>query len=691
MKKIILILFFSANMLLLAGGKFKLNDFAIRLEQLTSAPNHVWVNSGYTTVNPKALSVMGVNDFYSPPLGAKGFNFSVSIKADSISINDGPDYGKGDVGLLYSTGTWFPDKIVRTGTYHHLKGNQLYSFSVKSELIPLIGKSGFMEKIIITNRSDHDVQIQINSAVQPGDLINEPLSKWGFGIGRWKAPAATQDGNNKWENDRTKIALYEEINSASIKPNQTIIFYVAVVAENIKNDLPSSIDFRKEEKQTLAAWENRLEKYTQNIPTLESSIPGLKNYYNRAIISGLVCIWESDRYLLNPHVATAGMDGGATCCYLWDIAGYAPKMATLMFGDHIKNIARQMVKIDLEKYYAYTLDGNGIGVEYSYSPFSFAYLVSNIFQILGPDKDLYLAAKKIILNDEKRQNPETFLIDYGLQHNLLEMRGAGYEHIVVSPNAERVWSLNQLSEMGKIVGDSKIETDDWKVKAEKIKTSIQKNLWDKNKKWFASVYPDGHREYVYSIQVYDALQSGICTPEMEKELISHLREGAYLGKNGVSSVSAEDTLHYEVVDTDWSGGGAYSGDGTQLALCMYENGHKELGWDILKRFFWMGENLAYFPQEVYADKPKGPEHKRANVFTGITAAEAILFGTIGFQTNYDGGLYINPQSVTKENISIKGFGFKENIIDVDLSVSKLKISKNGKLLYEGIPKRVKIL
>jgi hypothetical protein len=691
MKKIILILFLSADILLFAGGKFKLNDFSIRLEQLTSAPNHIWVNSGYTTVNPKALSVMGVNDFYSPPLGAKDLTFAVSIKADSILINDGPDYGKGDVGLLYSTGIWSPDKIVRTGTYHHLKGNQLYSFSVRSELIPLFGTSGFMEKIIITNRSDHDVQIQINSTVQPGDLINEPLSKWGFGIGRWKAPAATQDRNNKWQNDRTKIALYEENNSALIKPNQTMIFYAGIVTVDIKDNLPASIDFRKEEKQTLTAWENRLEKYTQNIPILESSIPGLKNYYNRAIISGLVCIWENDKYLLNPHVATAGMDGGATCCYLWDIAGYAPKMTTLMFGDHVKNIARQMVNIDLEKYYAFTLDGSGIGVKYSYSPFSFAYLVTNIFQILGPDKDLYLAAKKLILNDEARQNPETFLIDYGLQHNLLEMRSTGYEHTVVSPNAERVWSLNQLSEMGKIVGDSKTETDDWKVKAERIKKSIQKNLWDKNKKWFASVYPNSMREYVYSIQVYDALQADVCTPEMENELISHLHEGAYLGKYGVSSVSAEDSLHYEVVDTDWSGGGAYSGDGTQLALCMYERSHKELGWDILKRFFWMGQNLAYFPQEVYADKPKGPDHKRANVFTGITAAEAILFGTIGFQTNYDGGLSINPQSVTKENISIKGFGFKGNKIDVDLSVSKLKISKNGKLLYEGIPKRVKIL
>ena len=105
----------------------------------------------------------------------------------------------------------------------------------------------------------------------------------------------------------------------------------------------------------------------------------------------------------------------------------------------------------------------------------------------------------------------------------------------------------------------------------------------------------------------------------------------------------------------------------------------------------MGQNLAYAPQEVYSDKPKGPDHKRANVFTGITAAEAILFGAIGLQTNYDGRLSINPKSVTKENISIKGFGFKGNKIDVDLSISKMKIVKNGKVLYEGIPKKIKVI
>ncbi|MDR3625264.1 MAG: hypothetical protein P4L45_00440 [Ignavibacteriaceae bacterium] len=691
MKKTVVSLLLLYSITLFASDKFKLDDFSISLEQLVSSSNHIWVNSGYTTVNPKCLSVLGVNDFYSPPLGAKDFNLSLSILADSISITDGPDYGKDDVGLLYSGGTWYPDKIVRNGTYHHLKGNILYSFSVRSELIPLFGNAGFMEKVIITNRSNHSVKMEINAAVQPGKLLNVPLSKWGFSIARWTAPAAVSGENNIWQNGQAKIGLYEENKSAVLMPHETVAFYVAVIAEDFNNELPASIDFRSMENKTISAWQNRLEKYTQNIPAMDSNIPGLKDYYYRSIISGLVCIWENDKYLFKPHISTAGMDGGGTCSYLWDIGGYAPNMAALMLGPHIKDIAMQMVNIDLEKYYAYTLDGSGIGVKYSYSPFSFSYLVSAIFQLLGPDKELYASVKQIILNDEKREDKGTHLIDYGEQKNLLEMRGAGWEHVVVSPNAERIWCLQQLAEMGKIVGEPKSDIETWNLKAEEIKLSIEKNLWDKDKKWFASIYPNGFRDYVYSIQDYDALQAGACNAEMENVLLSHLREGAYLGKYGVSSVSAEDTLHYEVIDTDWSGGGAYTGDGPQLALCMYQRSHKELGWDILKRHFWMGNQLLYFPQEIYSDKPKEPEHKRANTFAGLTGAEAVLFGLVGFQTDYNGSLFINPQPVEKGDVNIKGFGFKGHQIDVELSLQNLKIYKDGKLFYRGTPKKIKIV
>ena len=170
-----------------------------------------------------------------------------------------------------------------------------------------------------------------------------------------------------------------------------------------------------------------------------------------------------------------------------------------------------------------------------------------------------------------------------------------------------------------------------------------------------------------------------------------LRDGAFLGDFGVTSISAEDSLHYEVLDTDWSGGGAYTGDGPQLALTLYEIDRAELAWDVLKRHFWMGAHLIYYPQEHYVDKPMVPAHKRANVVAGLSGAEAILFGLIGFQPQYDGQLWINPHPVSEGFIKVQGLTYKDNSFDIELASDKLIVIRNNTVLFEGSPGKMRIL
>ncbi|OPZ64610.1 MAG: hypothetical protein BWY83_03155 [bacterium ADurb.Bin478] len=174
-------------------------------------------------------------------------------------------------------------------------------------------------------------------------------------------------------------------------------------------------------------------------------------------------------------------------------------------------------------------------------------------------------------------------------------------------------------------------------------------------------------------------------------MLSHLRPGAFLGDYGITSVSAADNVHYEVVDTDWSGGGAYTGDGPQLALHLYGVQRSELAWDILKRHFWMGKHLLYYPQEHYCDRPESPAHKRANVVAGLGGAETVLFGLIGFQPLVNGQLWIHPQPTNEGSLTIQGFGYRGNRIDVELSTGRLAVTKNGLLLYQGPPKRLRII
>ena len=151
------------------------------------------------------------------------------------------------------------------------------------------------------------------------------------------------------------------------------------------------------------------------------------------------------------------------------------------------------------------------------------------------------------------------------------MRSAGWEHVVASPNAERAWALDTLADLSDLTGAS-LPADDLRASAQQIRAEVIRQLWDADAGWFRSRYPDGHTELTYSIQAFDVLRSGACPPDVAAALISHLRPGAFLGEYGVSSVSAEDELHYETADIDWSGAGAYTGEGPQLALTLWDRG-----------------------------------------------------------------------------------------------------------------------
>lgn len=672
-----------------ATEKFKLEDFSIQLEQITSAPSHIWVTSGYTTVNPQYPTVTGVNNFFSPPFAVNKFNMRLNLQADKQSIPDAGSYGKGDVGILYAGGTWYPHKIVRRGTYHHLKGDKLISLSLTSELIPLIGQSGFMEKLTIKNRATTSVDIKVHTQLTPGNADVIPLNKWEFSPPQPTTKEATSIGNSTWSNGTVTTKLYLDNETYTLAAGATAVTIATIIVDKDGSALPATIDTQQLEATTIDAWTTRLATYTKNIPTLSTNIAGLSDYYKRSIISALVCIWENPAFALNPFFSTSGIDGGGICTYLWDNAGYAPNTVSMMFGTQMIDIARKMVEIDLEQYYAYSLDGSGIGVRYSYSPWAFTTLMSSIFKFSGPQKDLFEYNKKLILNDEQRKAANN-LIDYGFQHNLLEMRGTGWEHQVVSPNAERSWCLNQLADMGEMVGVSKQQVNDWRKQADNIITAIQKELWDKDKQWFATVYPNGYRDYVHSIQIFDALWAGACTPEMEKVIVAELRDGAYMGSHGISSISKVDSVHFEVVDTDWSGGGAYSGDSPQVAMTMYDKGYPEKGWDVLKRVFWMGQNLPYYPQEHFVDRPMVPTGKRANNAAGLTGAEAVLFGVLGFQPTYSGELFIHPQ-LTEGTINIRDFVFKGQRFDVEANTTHMTVKKNETVIYTGTPKKIKIL
>src|SRR5690606_13246446 len=135
---------------------------------------------------------------------------------------------------------------------------------------------------------------------------------------------------------------------------------------------------------------------------------------------------------------------------------------------------------------------------------------------------------------------------------------------------------------------------------------------------------------------------------------------------GVSSVSREDEVHYELNDPDWSGGGAYAGEGPALVQTLYQIGRGDLAWDVLRRPLWMGEHLAYFPQVHYCARPAAPAHKRANCSAGLAGAQALIFGMAGVRPQRDGSITYRPVGPPGQCVELRGLVVRGRSIDIEM-------------------------
>jgi hypothetical protein len=685
----LLILIFTISSLFLSAQKWPADLFSIPLSRIANQPNQVFVSSGFTTVRPALFTLCGVQDFFSPPYAAQNFKLNFSFRINDQLLPDWGAWGGLYNGIIYARGNWYPGHIEREGMYNKRVNDTMIKVQMMSDLKPLSDKPGFILKVKVKNRGDFPIKIEPVPEVLPGNFGYRSLEDWGFSLPNMK-DTAVQVSKDEWISKTSHLILIQgkKDKMTLLLPGSQAEFSFAVIVSPKDGRASESFDFEKAEKTQESAWPARLEKYLKNVPRIKSNIPELDNYYNRSVLSGMVCIWENPAFAFKPYLSSLGMDGGGFNCYLWDF-GYSANMLALMLGEEMKPLIRQFTKIDLGKYYSFTPAGTGIGVSYSYSTYSFMNIVWAMTRHMNPEHLLIEDAKNLVGELEKKPMWNN-LVDFGNQHNLLEMRTDGWEHFVASPNAERVWCLRRLCDLNDLLQGNKYSSEQWIVKADSIQNAIQTYLWDDKLGWFKSIYPDGHAEIVYSIQGYDPIQAGVCNETMTNKLLGHLKEGEFLFPYGVSSVSAADTMHFEFNDPDWGGSGAYTGDSPQLAMTMYGIGKPELGFNILERLFWMGHHLPYYPQEHYCERMAVPAHKRANTVSGLLGSEVILYGMVGLDPRIDGSLWLNPQLPENAVMSVTGYGWRGHNIDLYFDKGTSRVIFDGKQIYSGKKKQIRI-
>ncbi|MEV0713158.1 hypothetical protein [Asanoa sp. NPDC050611] len=636
---------------------YSLHDFEFDL-RAHMAPANVWVTSGWTSVIARAGTVCGVGGLFAPPYAAPDSTLTVTLDVDGREVSDGvrPGIAGFGLGLLAAGGTWRPDRVERRGTFHQYDDGRLVSLGVSSRLTPLHGTAAYVLEITVENRADDAAEVTVRPALSTGRSGFVPLAEWG-----WMPPSPDGDEPLTLRHDDLRRRV----------PAGGRAQFTLTVSAGEAPEVPEAAAREAGER-----WSRRLTTALAALPRLETDIPGLADYWHRSLASGLVCLWDNPAFITNPFVATSGVDGGALCAYVWDTGGYAPHLLTLMLGDTATELLEAMLKADLTRHYAIAPDGTGLGVAYAYSGWSLVTLATAVASQRDLAPGLVERLHDAVATLDARFPAAGELRDYGTQHNLLEMRGAGWEHVVASPNAERAAYLDALATLAEASG-AVLPVDELRATAGRIRTAVADQLWDADAKWFRSRYPDGHTELAYSVQAFDALRAGACTPQMAADLIARVRPGAFLGAYGVSSVSAEDERHYEVGDTDWSGAGAYTGEAPQLALTLWERGEHELAWTVLSRLLWMGEHYPYFPQEHYSDRPAAPPvGRRANVVAGLAGAEAILLGLAGVRPQPDGRLVIAPPPAPG-TVTLRGLRFRGRVVDVSCTPDGFTVAVDG--------------
>ncbi len=616
-------------------------------------------------ISPRQYSVTQFTNVWFLPLGSPRYEFNLNffdkgtgrLIEDDVPtkwkswIDDGGSYDplgsnfrpNSPSIMVTQDERWRPNQYHRTATFHKEYNQKWVSFSAKSWTNVSFEDDEVFIKLILTNRNSKDLEMTIIPN-QVADVM-ERYSKEGvvegaresdsldaFTIGSKLAHARVSSSIQK-----TSAKGFE----ISISPGKTETYYFAVqfyepqdrAPEIYQSDIKERMIKADKKTREMLAWAyNKLPKFT-------SSNKQLEEYYYRCMLSVLMSRYENPSYISDVFWAV----GTWPYTISWDNS-YASDLIAMLDAESLKNaILTDFEQVQLKKTY---VGWNGAHWEILYiqEPFALQIMIEaylrhtgdySIFDEKAAGVSVWEWMQRWVDELQGNYTNKIGLIDVGYNtEKIIEIRTDGYNHAVPITNTLTIDLLYTMADWARKRGEKKLQQNFFK-DAETLRGLVNEYMWNEELGWFDNYYPDGTKGTIWTYHLFDLLGTDYLPDDQLYRLVSHLQEGEFLGKYGVYSIARRDTVHWDLIDSDWGGGGQYAGMPGRISRNLYQKGFAGKGWDVLKRNIRYIDHFPYLPQNPRIDTP---EQDRSSMPVQIAAGaglEAIVFGTFGVKMEED--------------------------------------------------------
>jgi len=425
----------------------------------------------------------------------------------------------------------------------------------------------------------------------------------------------------------------------------------------------------------------RLQWAGETLPQISTGDKAYDDLYRRCILSVLEARWERENFVVKPFYAV----GSWVTSVAWDTS-YASEMLSMLDPAGLRETVLTYVRKGLLKTSYIPWNGKTSDYWYAQSPFAEMRVIQDYLAQTGYTAFLNYSVdgatvfewmKRMGQELEKRYARPDGLLDFGAgSEKMLEIRTDGYQHVVAATNGMAAAYFRQVAQWCRDRNDP--EAAQFETWSKTLQESMNQKLWDEQNGWFVNLYPDGSKHLVMSYHQFDLLDSGILSTKQSEAMISHLKEGEFLGPLGLYSISKADTVHWDLEDVDWGGGGQYTGEPLRLAESLYRSGHADLAWDILNRCTKWTEHFPYIPQEIFADYFRSPEVEMELELDAASGVQAAVFGTFGFRPHVDGSLGVSPSYQQQlGQARLTGYKFRDHSYDVVLGAWDYEVFRDG--------------